>query len=95
MDFNRNQLFMIGLLLLLVGLQFRAVESFTLNEPTTRFIAARMEDSANRPVESLVLNSGASIPRREVRPPIWLGYSLISIGSVLVLHSIMLPKPAG
>ena len=38
MDFNRNQLFLVGLLLLLFGLQFRLVETFTLNQPTTRFL---------------------------------------------------------
>jgi len=95
MDFNRNQIMMLGLLLLLFGTQFRLVERFTLNEPTTRFLAARMQDPSQQPVQSMFINAQVALPKKEVRPPIWIGYSLISFGSVLMLHSIMLPKPAG
>jgi hypothetical protein len=95
MDFNRNQIFLTGLLLVLFGTQFRLVERFTLNEPTTRFLAARMQDPAAQPMQSMFLNSQAPLPKKEIRPPVWIGYSLLSIGTVLVLHSAMLPKPAG
>jgi len=95
MDFNRNQLFLVGLLLLLFGTQFRMVETFTLNQPTTRFLANRFQEPSDAPVQSMFVNSNVNIPGKVVKPPLWLGYSLISIGSVLVLHSIMLPKPAG
>ena len=95
MDLNRNQFFLVGLLVLLLGIQFRMVETFTFNEPTTRFLAQRFQDSAEAPVSSwLANNSNTVMPRKTCKPPIWLGYSLISIGSVLVLHSIMLPKPS-
>lgn len=95
MDFNRNQLFLVGLLLLLFGLQFRLVETFTLNQPTTRFLANRFQEPTDAPIQSMFVNSNVIIPGKIVKPPLWVGYSLISIGSVLVLHSIMLPKPAG
>jgi hypothetical protein len=95
MDFNRNQLFLVGLLLLLFGLQFRLVETFTLNQPTTRFLANRFQEPSDAPLQSMFVNSNVTIPGKVVKPPLWVGYSLISIGSVLVLHSIMLPKPAG
>jgi hypothetical protein len=32
-------------------------------------------------------------PRRTLRPPTWLGFALISIGAVLVLHSLAMKKP--
>ena len=95
MDFNRNQLFLVGLLLLLFGLQFRLVETFTLNQQTTKFLANRFQEPADAPLQSMFVNSNVTIPGKVVKPPLWVGYSLISIGSVLVLHSIMLPKPAG
>lgn len=95
MDFNRNQLFLVGLLLLLFGTQFRLVETFTLNQPTTRFLANRFQEPSDAPLQSMFVNSNVNIPGKVVKPPLWLGYSLISIGSVLVLHSIMLPKPSG
>jgi hypothetical protein len=95
MDFNRNQLFLVGLLLLLFGLQFRLVETFTLNQQTTKFLANRFQEPADAPIQSMFVNSTMTIPGKVVKPPLWVGYSLISIGSVLVLHSIMLPKPTG
>ena len=95
MDFNRNQLFLVGLLLLLFGLQFRLVETFTLNQYTTKFRASRFQEPTDAPLQSMFVNSEMTIPGKVVKPPLWVGYSLISIGSVLVLHSIMLPKPAG
>jgi hypothetical protein len=94
MDFNRNQIFMTGLLLLLFGIQFRMVETFTLNKPTTKFLAQRFTP-ADKPVQSMYVNSQADVPGKLVKPPIWIGYSLLSVGTVLVLHSIMLPKPSG
>lgn len=95
MDFNRNQLFLVGLLLLLFGVQFRLVETFTLNQPTTKFLANRFQEPSDAPLQSMFTNSSMNIPGKVVKPPLWVGYSLISIGSVLVLHSIMLPKPTG
>jgi len=45
-EFNRNQFFAVGLIVLLLGLQFRMFESFTLNEKTTQFLASRLSDSS-------------------------------------------------
>ncbi len=43
MEFNRNQFMLAGMLVLLLGFQFRTFESFTLNEKMTRFIATKVE----------------------------------------------------
>ena len=32
--------------------------------------------------------------RKTVVPPDWIGWALVSLGSVLILHALALPKPA-
>lgn len=94
MELNRNQFFLAGLVLLFLGVQFRLMDSFTLNEKTTRFLANRMQDKSTTPAAAIV-GDGGSFGRKVVQPPQWLGYALLSIGSVLVLHSLAMPKPGG
>jgi hypothetical protein len=91
-EFNRNQFLMGGILLLLLGLQFHTFESFTLSEKTTHFLASRFQDSSQSAVTSAL---APAVGRKVVRPPQWLGWSLISVGSVLVLHSFGMKKPGG
>ncbi len=95
MEFNRNQFMMAGVLLLLFGMQFRTFDSFTLNEKTTHFIVSRLPDSGPPATGLLASASTEPIPRKVVRPPQWLGWSLVSIGSVLILHSFAMKKPGG
>ena len=97
MEFNRNQFFLIGLLILLIGGQLRAVDTFVLNEKTTQFLAQRMKDTKVASANSLTASfaSAAPIAKKRVQPPRWLGWSLISIGTVLVLHAIAMKKPGG
>ena len=97
MEFNRNHFFALGLVLLLVGVQLRNVESFTLNERTSRFLTERLNRSGGDPdsgVRPLLASIGPS-PRHTIRPPSWLGFALISVGSVLILHSLAMKKPGG
>jgi hypothetical protein len=94
MELNRNQFFLAGLVVLFLGIQFRLVESFTLNDKTTKFLASRMQDKSAPPAAA-ILGQSASIGPKVVHPPQWLGYALLSIGSVLVLHSLAMPKPGG
>lgn len=101
MEFNRNQFFAVGVVVLLLGLQFRYVESFTLNEETSTFIREKLK-KGDKP--SLVTtNSSYSdffqaqplAPRTiTIKPPKWLGWALLSFGGVLVLHSLAMPKPS-
>jgi hypothetical protein len=96
MEINRNQYFLAGLILLLLGLQIRAVETFVLNERASRFIAERItpvmgesEDDAHN------FGTTGATPRRTLHPPNWLGYALISFGAVLGLHSLAMKRPGG
>lgn len=91
MEFNRNQFLMFGVIVLLLGIQLRTFDSFTLSEKATHFIAVRLQESSPAtPVEAL-----APLPRKVLRPPQWVGWSLISVGSVLILHAFGMKKPGG
>jgi hypothetical protein len=96
MELNRNQIFLTGIVLVLLGAQFRWVESFVLNEKTTQIVAERMQQSQQGtspgPLKTALISS-APAARRTVTPPRWLGLSLISIGSVLILQSLAMRRP--
>ncbi|MDZ4820401.1 MAG: hypothetical protein SGJ20_15655 [Planctomycetota bacterium] len=94
MDFNRNQFIMAGVLFLLLGWQFRVVESFTLNEKTTNVLAKAMQETGSTDPGVSWAAAGPSA-KKVVRHPPWLGFALMSIGSVLILHSLAMPKPGG
>ena len=94
MEISRNQYYMAGLVLLLLGIQFRMIESVELKEQFAKFIAERTDHplisvSSQSPVLGPV--EGASIDR-VVHPPDWVGWLLGSLGFVLVLHSLAMPK---
>jgi hypothetical protein len=94
MEITRNQFFMAGLVLILLGIQFRMVESVELKEQFAKFLAERTDHPlisvtaqtpALAPVENAVIN-------RVMHPPEWIGWMLLSLGGVLVLHSLAMPK---
>lgn len=96
MEFNRNHYFGIGLIVLLLGLQFRFVDSFQLNEATTKVLAKRMKKETVVSQSPLFTLFGQANPipiKKTVRPPKWIGWSLISIGGVLVVQSLGMRKP--
>jgi hypothetical protein len=97
MEFNRNQFLILGVVVLFLGLEFKKVESFTLNERASRLINERLATSASEGDGSMrpFLASIGPTPRRTVHPPDWLGYALLSVGAVLVLHSLAMKKPGG
>lgn len=100
MGLNRNHYMTIGLVVIFLGIQLRAVKSFTLTEHSTQFAVNRLhlaEPPAPQPVMTVWGMTGAPTPetRRQIEPPRWLGFSLISIGAVLVLQSFAMKKPGG
>jgi hypothetical protein len=94
-ELNRNQYFFLGVVILLVGLQFRMVSTYTLTPDATRFIAERTQKSST--TASLVAFTGdmGALPNKVITPPEWLGWCLLSVGSVLILHSLAMKKPGG
>ncbi|MEM6799065.1 MAG: hypothetical protein AAF589_06080 [Planctomycetota bacterium] len=98
MDLNRNQYFFAGILLLLIGLQLRLVSSYVLTPEVTRLLAKKPQATASAsppPLAFSAANPPAALPtsRKVVRPPDWLGWCLMSVGGVLVLHSLSMKKP--
>ncbi len=97
MELNRNHFFMAGIIILLLGLQLRAVDTVTLNKEASQFLAARFPAKNEGPVGTTLTqwSVGASPPPlRTIRPPRWLGYALISVGTVLILQSLAMPRPS-
>jgi len=90
-ELNRNQFFMAGVFLVLLGVQFRLLDSVTLNEKATEFLAAHTTSAAS--AMSFLPSSVA--PKKVLHPPQWLGWALMSIGAVCILHSLAMKKPGG
>ncbi len=92
MDLNRHQFFFIGLIILLVGVQVRYVSAYHLNPKATQFLAERTGQASPGSLYSTMANTTGG-PRKVLQPPEWLSWCLISVGAVLVLHSLAMPKP--
>lgn len=93
MDFDRNRYFMFGVLVLLLGMQFRMIESFTLNEPTTRALhrVARSSELSQADFgRDVYMKVGK--PRKTIQPPEWIGWAMLTVGGVIFLHAMVLPK---
>lgn len=94
MEINRNQWMTIGFIILAMGIQFRVVDSFVLNEKTTEVIAKRLHKNDMVATTFLpAFNVPTPPSHRVIRPPRWLGFMMISVGAVLMLHSLAMPKP--
>jgi len=95
MDITRNQYFFAGLVLLLLGIQFRVVDSFDLTAELTSMLTKQ----SNQPVASVATATQSltqldkPVLKKNVRPPDWVGWLLLSAGAVLILHSWAMKKP--
>jgi hypothetical protein len=92
MEFNRNQYFFLGIVIILMGAQLRVVSSYVLTAEATRFLAERTKSSGEGALLSLSSDLGAG-PQKVIQPPEWLGWCLMSVGAVLVLHSLAMKRP--
>lgn len=93
MEFNRNQFFLVGVFVLLLGIQFRMVNTVTLNDKTSKFLAARAAQTSSNPLLSMMPTG--TVPKQVLHPPTWIGWALISVGAVCILHSLGMKKPGG
>ncbi|MDG2221464.1 MAG: hypothetical protein P8L85_08800 [Rubripirellula sp.] len=95
MSMYRNRYFFLGILLLLIGIQFRMVESFVLNEKATRALARISKEStvADNSGMGAMLMQIYPNPTKRVAPPRWLGLSMIAIGAVISCHALAIPSP--
>lgn len=89
MAIHRNQYFMVGIILLLVGFQLRMVDSFVLNEKATKFLAERTKGK-NSSTTTLLAIAPSKLTNKIIRPPLWVGLCMMSVGVVLTLHALAL-----
>ena len=98
MELNRNHYFAAGMVVLLLGIQIQLVKNFVLTEQATTFLAKYVQKTSPEQPQSMGTYLAASGPsptvKKSISPPNWLGWALISVGSVLVLHSWALPRPS-
>ena len=95
MELNRNQYFFLGIVVLLLGVQVRNVSAFVLTPEATQFLAEKTgSSSSDGAMMSLSSNLGTG-SRKVIHPPEWLGWCLMSVGAVLILHSLAMKGPGG
>jgi hypothetical protein len=96
-EINRNQYFLAGLVLLLLGIQLRMVDSFVLTPKATKLLAQCAGHPAAKADEirqaALLDPEPAPVLKKTIRPPEWIGWALLSLGAVLILHSWAMPRP--
>ncbi|MEM8671485.1 MAG: hypothetical protein AAGG48_28455 [Planctomycetota bacterium] len=95
MSMYRNRYFLLGILILLLGIQFRMVESVVLNEKATRALAriSKQTTVADNSGMGAMLMQVYPNPTKRVAPPRWLGLSMIAIGAVISCHALSIPGP--
>lgn len=94
MEITRNQYFCIGLVLLFLGLHFRAVDTVILTPTLTQALARRSGNpvAAVSSTAQTLFTFGDPIARKIVRPPDWIGWALLSFGGVFTLHALSIKK---
>ena len=94
MSVYRNRYFLLGVLLILLGIQFRMVESFVLNDRATRTLARVTKTTPVADNSSMNSIMAYVYPKQtaKIEPPRWLGLALIAVGSVVSLHALSIPR---
>ncbi len=95
MELTRNHYFVIGVVLILLGVQVRMVDSFVLNKAASERFIPKPEKTlaAGFPFNTMVASTTDA--RKTVTPAPWMGWLVLSAGAVLTLHSLAMQKPSG
>ncbi len=96
MDITRYHVFLVGVVLLLLGFEFRLIDSFVLTPKATKFLAEQTGHQAAVASATLLSVAGTEpqLPSKVVNPPEWASWFLLSLGSVFVLQSWAMVKPS-
>ena len=95
MELNRNHYFMLGLVILFIGIQGRMIYSIELTPECVKFLA----DKTGHPMAAAIKStddsngSGTTVaPSKTIVFPEYAGWGAVSIGAVLILHALAMPK---
>ena len=78
-----------GLLLILIGMQMRLVESYVLSPAATRVLADWFGAPPATPTGALQQLATQGNARKIVSPPRWLGWASMSLGVMLVAYGVL------
>ncbi len=94
MELNRNNLLLWGVLLLFFGLQFHYFDSYILTEKASNVYFDRFEKKSKPPeIKNSFLEDAPQVTERKtIKPPIWLGRCLMSVGAVLIFQSFIVKR---
>lgn len=97
MPFTRNRYFLIGVLLIMLGVQLRMVHSVVLTEDATRALfklskQAPVASSNPNTLTNFFMQVTPTSPKKQIAPPRWLGLAMIAAGSVVSLHALAMPR---
>ena len=97
MEITRNQYFCVGLVLLFLGIELRAVDSAVLTPEFTNILLKRSNNpvAAVNSVSELLSTSQQPVLKKTVHPPEWIGWTLLTVGCVAVFHAMAMTKPSG
>jgi len=97
MELNRNHYFLVGLVVLFLGVQLRSFKAFVLNEQVSKVVSKQFKDEPRVQENPFVLSVSNTIPqttqRHTFKPPTWLGWASVSMGAVLILHALAMRRP--
>jgi protein-S-isoprenylcysteine O-methyltransferase Ste14 len=90
-----------GTIILLLGIQFRMVETFVLTPKASHFVEQKLSQrtfasdpynySSYPQYDSLLMAGGPGL-KKQFTPPRWLGWAMVSVGAVMLLHGLTLKK---
>lgn len=95
MELNRNHYFMIGLVVLFIGVQARLVYSVELTPQSVKFLAEKTGHPMAAAINAAdsVSGSGTTVaPSKTIIFPEYAGWCSMSIGAVLILHALAMKK---
>lgn len=95
MDWDRNRYFTVGVVLFLLGIQFRMIDTYVLNDSSTRALyrfAKNSQIANSGPNMTDIYMSASPSAKKSIQPPPWLGWAMLTAGGVMSLHALALPK---
>ncbi len=80
-------LFALGTIILVLGIQCLLVDSFVLNDSTTRYLAEHFGEPTSTlkgATTKVVLATGIPV-HHTLKPAAWVGFALVTIGAVVAI----------